>query len=73
MSNNFYENIVKLSIYFFCRIETTEMMAKSEVASTRLRYEQQGKNLNAELITLQVSSTVILYIIIYILSIYNYF
>ncbi|XP_055902428.1 cingulin isoform X2 [Eupeodes corollae] len=35
------------------RLENAELSAKSEVASTRLRYEQQVKNLSAELTSMQ--------------------
>ncbi|KAG4066400.1 hypothetical protein HA402_007036 [Bradysia odoriphaga] len=35
------------------KLETTEISAKSEVAATRLRYEQQVKNLHTELNSLQ--------------------
>lgn len=41
------------NIPYACRLETAEMNVKSEVAATRLRYEQQVTNLHNELTGLQ--------------------
>lgn len=46
-----------IACYFVCRLENTEIMAKSDVAATRLRYEQQVKNLHEELNSIQVCSS----------------
>lgn len=41
-------------LFLFCRLQSAELQLKSEVASTRLRYEQQVKNLSGELNAMQV-------------------
>lgn len=43
-------------LFYYFRLQSAELQLKSEVASTRLRYEQQVKNLSGELNSMQVSS-----------------
>lgn len=42
-------------------MESTEIATKSEVAATRLRYEQQARNLQAEMSALQVRTLLVEY------------
>lgn len=43
------------SFLFVFRLESAAMVAKSDIAATRLRYEQQVYNLQTELTSLQVT------------------
>lgn len=46
--------IYRMRIYVCFRLESAAMVAKSDIAATRLRYEQQVYNLQTELNSLQV-------------------
>lgn len=48
-------------LFVYYRLQSTELQMKSEVATVRLRYEQQVKNLSGELTSMQVKT--IIYII----------
>lgn len=50
-------------LFAYYRLQSTELQMKSEVATVRLRYEQQVKNLSGELTSMQVKT--IIYIIYY--------
>jgi len=43
-------------LFVYYRLQSTELQMKSEVATVRLRYEQQVKNLSGELTSMQVKT-----------------
>lgn len=43
-----------ITLFLLIRLDTAELAGKSEVAATRLRYEQQIKNLHTEMSSIQV-------------------